>query len=72
MQKRCMTNLFGKKLRPKLLKTVVLAWNDISIYSEMIPYHFTEGRYYFYHTDIFYDFTAKYKTKVNNGFLSPQ
>ena len=39
-----MANLFGKKLRPKLSKTVVPAWNDdiiyvikvVSIYSEMI------------------------------------
>ena len=32
----------------------------ISIYSEMIPYHFTVD-YDFYRTDIFHDFTAKNK-----------
>ena len=33
----------------------------ISIYSEMIPYHFTVDCYDFYRTDIFHDFTAKNK-----------
>ena len=37
----------------------------ISIYSEMIPYHFTVDRYDFYRTDIFQDFTAKNKININ-------
>ena len=35
----------------------------ISIYSEIIPYHFTVDGYDFYRTDIFHDFTAKNKIK---------
>ena len=36
----------------------------ISIYSEMIPYHFTVDWYDFYRTDIFHDFTAKNKINI--------
>ena len=36
----------------------------ISIYSEMIPYHFTVDWYDFYRTDIFHDFTTKNKIKI--------
>ena len=36
----------------------------ISIYSEMIPYHFTVDWYDFYRTDIFHDFPTK--NKINN------
>ena len=37
----------------------------ISIYSEMIPYHFTVDLYDFYRTDIFHDFAAKNQIKKN-------
>ena len=48
----------------------------ISIYSEMIPYHFTVDWYDFYRTDIFHDFTTKNKIKsfslsVNPGGWAP-
>ena len=36
----------------------------ISIYSEMIPYHFSVDWYDFYRTDIFHDFTTK--SKIND------
>ena len=53
----------------------------ISIYSELIPYHFIVDGYDFYRTDIFHDFTAKNKINIyctyaqhiggsaNKGFL---
>ena len=37
----------------------------ISIYSEMIPYHFTVNWYDFYRIDIFHDFTAKNKINLS-------
>ena len=46
----------------------------ISIYSEMIPYHFTVNWYDFYRTDILHDFTAKNKIKsilVNSNLKGP-
>ena len=40
----------------------------MSIYSEMIQYHFTVDWYDFYLTDIVHDFTAKNKIKHNISF----
>ena len=40
----------------------------VSIYSEMITYHFTVDWYDFYRTDIFNDFTAKNKMNSYSVF----